>query len=91
MKDITTDLATMEDDEGKGMAVRKSMSANGILGQSSPHRSDVFLDGVFSVLYPGFPHIFSHQYYIYQMSTIQHSMSTCPFKMMSVDLLRHWK
>ena len=60
LKDITTDLATMEDDEGKDMAECKSMSANGMLGQSSPHRSDVFLDGVFSVLYPGFPHIFSH-------------------------------
>ena len=51
----------MEDDEGKDMAVRKSMSANAMLGQSSPHRNDVFLDGVFSVLYPGFPHILPNQ------------------------------
>ena len=40
----------MEDDEDKDVAVDKFVSANDMFGQSSPHRNDVFLDGVFSVL-----------------------------------------
>ena len=59
LKDITTNLATKEDDED--MAAREFVSASDMFGQSSPHRKDVFLDGVFSVLYPGFPHILPNQ------------------------------
>ena len=49
-------LASLE--AGKDFDMAAIGQARAIFGQSSPHLKDVRLDGVFSVSYAGFPHIF---------------------------------